>query len=178
MRILALLCLFPLLLACGFTPLHGKTDDLDIEIGTYLASTELRHRGGSEMLGQQLYNAIEDRFNPSSASSLYGKAFRLEFSVAEERNSGVVEQDGSISRFNIDIRSEYRLIDLETNAVLDSGHVRRTASFFNAPEKYASYIAEKDAVQRALIEMSEDYKLRLASFFAREYKLGQRQPAS
>lgn len=157
---------------CGFTPIHGHTGDYDIEVATYLAATELQARSG--VLGQQLKNAMEDRFDPDSSGSLYNKAFRLEFDVKQNRQAGVIERDGAIMRFNIILTSDYRLIDAETREVLDTGTIHRTASYFNAPEKFASYIAEKDAIQRALIEMGEDYKMRLSSYFAREFKLGPR----
>jgi hypothetical protein len=173
MRLLAIAMVL-LLTGCGFQPLHGDSSDYDIEIGTYLTSTKLKVANSSGMAGQQLLNAIEDRFNPDSAPSLYNDAFLLEFDLTERREAGVIEQDGSISRFNIRLLSKYRLIDLDTREVLDKGTITRTASYFNAPEKFSAYIAEKDAVQRALIEMSADYKLRLSAYFAREYKLGQR----
>src|SRR5690606_30430679 len=157
---------------CGFTPVYGTNDDYDIEIGTYLASIKVEHHRVSGVLGQQLENALEDRLNPTSKDSLYGTAFRLQFTVVPRQDAAIIEQTGVIQRFNIVLTSNYKLVDAYTGEVLDSGTVRRTASFFNAPEKYAAYVAEKDAVQRALVEMSEDYRLRLASYFAREYKLG------
>lgn len=172
-RFFALLLMF-CLSACGFTPLYGEAGDYDIEVGTYLAATELQAASGSGIMGQQLKNALEDSFNPNSASSLYNNAFRLEFDLNQSRSAGVIEQDGAILRYNIVLSSTYRLIDLETREVLSRGTIRRTASYFNAPEKFASYIAEKDAVQRVLHEMSEDYKMRLSSYFAKEYKLGPR----
>lgn len=170
---LLLLCLM-VLAGCGFKPLHGDAADLDIEVGTYLASTKIEAVAGRDMLGQQLENAIEDRFNPNGRSSLYNTAFRLEFSLREQRQAAIIQQTGAIGRYNVILQSDYKLIDAETREVLDSGTIRRTASFFNAPEKYAAYIAEKEAVQRALLEMSEDYKMRIASYFARDYKLGPR----
>lgn len=174
MRHLAFLISLFLLASCGFQPLHGNASDYDIEVSTYLASTKVEAVGGDAMLSQQLENAVTDRFNPDSTTSLYDTAFRLEFSLAEQRQAAIVQQTGVIGRYNIILSSKYKLIDAETRAVLDAGTIRRTASFFNAPEKYAAYIAEKDAVQRALLEMSEDYKMRIAAYFAREYKLGPR----
>lgn len=171
----ALIALFSLS-GCGFKPMYGAVDDYDIEVGTYLASTEIQAGTASDMLGQQLRNALEDRFNPDSSISLYDKAFRLEVSLRQQRQAAVMQQTGNIGRFNVLLISNYRLVDTETREVLDSGEIRRTASYFNSPERFASYIAEKDAVQRALLEMSEDYRMRLAAFFAREYKLGQRNP--
>lgn len=173
MRIPALLCVVLMLLSgCGFQPVYGTVGDRDIEVATYLSSIRLKQKSG--VMGQQLQNQLEDLFSPDSADSLYGESFQLEFDVDSKRDAVVIEQDGSISRFNILLTSHYKLIDEETGEVLDKGTVRRTASFYNAPEKFSAYIAEKDAMVRALREMAEDYKMRMAAYFAREYKLGQR----
>lgn len=173
MRTILVFLLAYLVSGCGFTPVYGTNNDMDIETGTYLSSISLKQSSGP--LGQRLENALEDRLNPDGSGSLYDNAFRLEFTINSKRDAVVIEQDGSIARYNIMLVSSYRLVDTETNEVLDKGQVRRTASFFNAPEKFASYIAEKDAVDRALLELSEDYKLRLAAYFARDYKLGSRE---
>lgn len=160
------------LAACGFQPVYGTNSDRDIEVSTYLSSIRFVQRSG--MLGQQLQNALEDGFNPDASSSLYGKSFRLEFNIATRRDAVVIEQNGVIARYNILLISAYRLIDDETGELLDNGTLRRTASFYNAPEKFAAYTAERDAVQRALGELAEDYRLRVAAYFAQHYKLGPR----
>lgn len=167
-----LIAMMLVLPACGFQPLYGKNDDRDIEVSTYLSAIDLSQRSG--MLGQQLENAMQDRFNPDSSASLYAVAFRLEFNISSKRDAVVIEQDGSIARYNILLASAYKLIDKETGEVLDSGTIRRTASFYNAPDKFSAYIAEKNAIDRALVELSEDYRLRLSAYFAQNYKLGQR----
>lgn len=173
MHISVLLSLILILVAgCGFQPVYGTVGDRNIEVSTYLASVRLKQKSGA--MGQQLQNQLEDLFSPNSADSLYGEAFRLEFDVDSKRDAVVIEQDGSIARFNILLTSHYKLIDAETGELLDKGTVRRTASFFNAPEKFSAYIAERDAMARALREMAEDYKMRMTAYFAREYKLGQR----
>jgi hypothetical protein len=160
------------LAACGFQPIYGTTGDYDIEVGTYLSSIEFSQRSG--VLGQQLQNAMEDRFDPEASGSLYGKSFRLQFGLDSKRDAVVIGQDGSIARYNILLTSPYTLIDIESGAVLDRGTVRRTASFYNAPDKFSAYVAEKNAIDRALTELSEDYKLRMAAYFAQHYKLGPR----
>ncbi len=157
------------LAACGFQPMYGDTQDRDIEAGTYLASIEVQPIAGT--LGQRLQIALEDRLDPSSGTSLYGKAFALNVSVRSKRDPVVVEPDGSIPRYNISLISQFRLLDAETGEVLYKGVVRRTASFNVADEKYAAFVAERDPVQRALVEMSEDYVVRLAAYFAQNYKL-------
>lgn len=163
----ALLLFLP---ACGFQAIYGKSDDTNIEIGTYLASTTVTTRGSGE-LGNQLKNTIEDRLNPTAATSLYGKAFNLEVRVTAPRTPLGIGRSGAISRYDVTLQSSYVLTDAETREVLDKGVITRRVSFFNADEKFASYAAEKDAIDRGINELGEDYKMRLASYFAEHYKL-------
>lgn len=88
MRTLTLTAVLWLLAGCGFTPVHGNTSDYAIEVSTYLTSIDLSQRSGA--LGQQLENAIEDRLDPNSSGSLYGKSFRLEFSISSKRDAVVI----------------------------------------------------------------------------------------
>lgn len=155
---------------CGFQAVYGDPTDTDIEIGTYLASTSVVARGSGE-LGNRLKNNIEDRINPTSEKSLYGRSFILEVAIEAPRTPLGIGRTGTISRYDIMLNSRYTLLDAETRKVLDSGVLRRRASFFNAAEKYASYTAEQDAIDRGIKELGEDYKMRLAAFFAEEYKL-------
>lgn len=168
-KIVALLALF-WFSACGFQPIYGKVEDKHIETGTYLASTTVEATGGSD-LDLQLKNIIEDRINPKAESSLYGKSFLLEIQVTAPRTPLGIDRSGSISRYDITLRSTYVLYDAETREVLDKGVLTRRASYVNADEKFAAYSAEQDAIVRGIKELAEDYKMRLASFFAEHYKL-------
>lgn len=176
MRAALLALLLLTLSACGFQPLYGKVDDRDIEVGTYLASIKVDGIPG--LSGQQLQMALEDRLNPNAKPSLYGKAFRLSVSLKVRRNPVIVEQDGSIPRYNLNLASSYRLIDENSQEVLDTGVARRVVSFNQADEKFAAYVAEKDALERGLSEMAEDYRMRLAAYFAQHYKLSEGQVVS
>ncbi|MBM3617581.1 MAG: hypothetical protein FJX23_03450 [Alphaproteobacteria bacterium] len=169
-RILAGIALLLLLPACGFQAIYGKSDDTNIEIGTYLASTTVNTRGSGE-LGNRLKIAVEDRLNPTAAASLYGKAFNLEIRVTAPRTPLGIGRSGAISRYDVTLQSSYVLSDAETREVLDKGVITRRVSFFNADEKFASYAAEQDAIDRGINELGEDYKIRLAAYFAEHYKL-------
>lgn len=170
MRIFAAIALLLLLPACGFQAIYGKSDDTSIEIGTYLAATTVSARGSGE-LGNRLKIAVEDRLNPTASSSLYGKAFNLEIRVAAPRTPLGIGRTGEISRYDVTLQSHYVLTDGETREVLDKGIISRRVSFFNADEKFASYVAEQDAIERGINELGEDYKVRLAAYFAEHYKL-------
>ncbi len=171
----ALLMLCVWLTGCGFQPVYGNVQDDHIEVASYLSSIQVDASGGE--LGQRLENQLEDRLNPKAIDSLYGQYFRLQTNITANRDAVVVELDGDISRFNIELVSKYYLYD-DKGELLDRGTVRRTASFNAVDEKFAAYVAEKEAVERALVEMSEDYRMRLSAYFAQHYKLGQRTPGA
>lgn len=156
--------------ACGFQAIYGQSDDTSIEIGTYLASTTVSASASGE-LGHRLQISIEDRLNPTASKSLYGKAFNLEVRVSAPRIPVGIDRTGEISRYDVTLQSQYVLTDAETMDVLDKGMITRRVSFFNTDEKFASYAAEQDAVDRGIKELGEDYKVRLAAFFAEHYKL-------
>lgn len=155
---------------CGFQPVYGSLKDDSIEVSTYLAAVDVAVIPGAT--GQQFRNALQDRLNPAAGKSVYGRAFRLEVALRIKRDPIVIEKDGSIGRYNINLSSNYRLLDSETLELLTSGKINRIASFSDTDEKFAAYIAEKDAMERAILELSEDYRLRLAAYFAGNYTLG------
>lgn len=161
---LTLLCL---LASCGFSPIYA-TDSHRPEgspaIAEHLRAIVLKQSSG--MQGQQLENAIADTINPTSEKSSLGDAYRLEFNLKQTKSAAIVEQDGSIARYQIGLTSTYKLIDAASGDVLNRGEIRRVASFNVADEKFAAYVAEKDAIQNALKEISADYGQRLAAQFA------------
>lgn len=159
-----------LLQGCGFQPVYGEVQDDHIEVGSYLASTEVRAKGGSDLVNQ-LKMGIEDRINPKAQESLYGPSFQLEITLRTPRTPLGIGRSGAISRYDITLDSRYRLIDLDTKQELTKGVIQRRVSYFNADEKFAAYSAEQDAIRRGVKELAEDYKMRLASYYAQYYKL-------
>lgn len=160
--------LFPLLFllaACGFQPLYGDVTDDNAEIASYLAAITVDAEGG--VMAQQLQNELEDRLNPSTRGSVFGDGrFILKLQVSSDRDPVLVELDGNILRYHIELVSRFELLEGESGKRLHRGVVRRTASFNVVDEKFAAYVAEKDAIERALVEMSQDYKMRLGAYFA------------
>ena len=164
-KLLAILCLIGLT-ACGFQPIYGESSRQENDrIARYFAATDIRTKSGAR--GQQLKNALEDQLNPNSIISDIKKHYTLQVEVQVRRDATVIERDGSISRYNVNVSSNYRLRDAN-GRTLKKGVVRRTASYNDVNEHFSSYIGEKDAIQRAIKEMSEDYKMQLAAFYAEQ----------
>lgn len=163
----------PLLVSCGFTPVYGNVNNIEnVNIATYLAAVKIHKIKGAT--GQLLASALEDRLNPTSSPGVYGEAFELDITLTHKRDSVIVEPDGSISRYNIKLNSKFILQDAETKEELLTGNISRIASYNVAEEKFAAYVAEQAAVKRAVYELSEDYKQRLAGFFIQNYRTGKR----
>lgn len=170
LRLPALLTALFLLVSCGFQPVYGTVDDREhLELSTYLAGVEVAPISGRE--GQQLRIMLEDRLNPADSASIYDKSFRLNIALKLRRDPVIVQPDGSIARYQMVLTSTYRLTDVETGESMDSGQIRRISSFDVPIEKFAVYVAERDATRRALTELSEEYRMRLIAYFARHYKL-------
>ena len=164
-RILLSVMMLCLLNSCGFEPIYAKSGSATSPaIADKFKAIQLNQHAG--MLGLQLENAIHDQINPMSEPSPIGKVYHLEFDLKQAKTAAIVEQDGSIARYQVNFSSNYKLIDAKTLETLHKGVIRRVASYNVADEKFAAYIAEKDAAQRAIEEISADYAQRLAAYFA------------
>lgn len=161
-RFLALAALSFFLASCGFEPLYGTHQNASAGGGNSpLSAVAIDPIDG--LVGQQFKAALEDRFNPTGAPtpSLYG----LTVNVKATKTPTVIEPDGTISRYNLLLDSNYTLYRKADGAKLRSDHVRRTTSYNLSDADFSDFISENDAMRRALTELSEDYRLRLAAYF-------------
>lgn len=159
-----ILLILLVLSACGFRPIYGDVGDQNIEMASYLTAIEVESASGE--LGNRLKIMVEDQLNPAHEQSVYAGRFKLVMDVKSDSIPLVIRGDGSIDRFSTNLVSSYHLYETASHRLITSGTLRRTASYNNLDEKFASYIAQKDALHHALGELAEDYKLRLAGFFA------------
>lgn len=161
-RLLRLAGLLPLagLAACGFRPLYG-TDSAGSSVADQLAMVRiapLRERNG-----QILHNLLRDRLNP------YGQpvepAYQLSITVSQVAEETGIRRDETASRAVLTLYASYSLQDAQ-GAVLTQGLARSSSGYNILDSSYASSVARRDAEERALTELAEDLKLRLASYFS------------
>jgi LPS-assembly lipoprotein len=155
------------LAACGFEPLYGAHQYASAGGGNSPLSA-ISIDPIPSMLGQQLKAELEDRFNPTGASvrSQYGLAVEIK----PTKIPTVIEPDGTISRYNLQLDSSYRLYRKSDNAEMKTGKVTRTTSYNLSNADFSDFIAGNDALHQALVELSEDYRMRLAAYFLSEGK--------
>lgn len=150
----ALACALLLLSACGFQPVHGRR-----AAAPELEQVEVAPIPGRT--GQLLRISLEDRLRAGGAA-----AWRLEASIAVTPQAVGIEADREITRYNLHLVSSFRLLRTGDGKEVLSGTVRRIASYNVSDSDFSTHIASRDALKRGLDELAEDYRMRLAAFFA------------
>lgn len=155
-RILAFLMPIFLLSACGFEPLHGR--NYQQQNSAILAAVQVKTQGG--ILGELLRAEIEDGINPDYR--YLAPAYVLDITYTELDNPLFINLDGTSERGEIRYDSDYTFTRLSDNKVIHKGKVRRVGSYNSSlTASYAAYVSREDARKRAIVEMAQDYKLRL-----------------
>lgn len=150
------------LAGCGFQPLHAKGED-DLAVSNELASVRidpLRDR-----VGQQMHNFLRDRINPQGQP--VAPNYHLKVELTEKLSETGVRRDETATRANLRMTAEFALIDAAGETVLYSGQSSSTTSYDILDNPFASTVSERDARERALREVADDIRTRLALYFSR-----------
>lgn len=158
---MVLLSLCLLVAACGFRPLHGQSYRAE-QVNTLSSVTvTVDHT----RRGQLLEAEIGDATNPDAKHS--PKLYHLAIALTESEIGLFINPDGTSSRSDILMNTKYTLTRLSDNKVMDSGAIQRISSYNTSEQAdYASYVSVEDAKKRGIIELAQDYKLRMANVLA------------
>lgn len=162
LRAVALFTLVAVLAACGLRPLYGERA-LTPEIADELALIDIR--GADTRVGVLLRNDLLDRLTPLGEPSRPRYILALE--LAETRRGVAVERDATVTRVNLTLSANFRLLDAATRQELNTGVVRSTAAFNVGRADFANVVADRDAEDRAARVIAEEILTRLSVFFAR-----------
>jgi hypothetical protein len=151
------------LCACGFEPMHGRAYQ-ERSISGDLAAIRVDTPTG--ILGELLRAEIEDAVNPEYHNVV--PRYKIQIELIEQDIPLFVNIDGTANRGEIRYVSSYRLMRLADNTVVHTGVLRREGSYNSSQTAdYAAYVSKEDAKKRAILELAQDYKLRLANLSAR-----------
>ena len=144
--------------SCGFKPLHGRAERA--EYASQLESVQILSDPGRAP--QLLKAEIEDQVNPTNRHA--ETIFSLTIHVQESEIAVFINPDGTSSRGDMQYRSSYRLTRTLDGKLIDSGNLNRISSY-NVSETadYGTYVSREDARKRGILELAQDYKLRLAN---------------
>jgi LPS-assembly lipoprotein len=149
--------------ACGFEPMHGRAYQqrtIEGELAAVMVDTP------TGILGELLRAEIEDAVNPEYQNA--PPRYRLKIDLLEQEIPLFVNIDGTANRGEMRYTSSYVLTRLSDNSIIHQGTVRRVGSYNSAQTAdYAAYVSKEDAKKRAVIELAQDYKLRLANLSAK-----------
>lgn len=148
------------LAGCGFEPLYGRTQQG--AVSDDLASVRIAPL--AERSGQRLHNLLRDRLNP------YGQptqpVYELRLSLAEQLQGTAIRTDETASRGILTFAAGYVLVDLASGQAVIEGQTSASSAFNVLDNRYASTVSADNARDRALVEVAEDLKLRLATYFS------------
>lgn len=164
-----LLVLVTLLGACGFRPLYGKDGEGVASAEQHLARISIKQI--KNRIGQQLRNNLLSRLNPKGppGKPLYSLSIKIGDAVS---NLGV-KKSAVVTRGNLRVSGNYVLTKLYVTTskgeaivtVMTSGNVLSTSSYDIPQAQYAALAARKDAQARAVREIADDIRNRLAIYF-------------
>lgn len=144
--------------ACGFKPVYGKAERA--ELSNQLESIQIETEGGR--LPQLLKAEIEDQMNPDARRA--EKLFIMKIKFTETEMAMFINPDGTSSRGNLQYRSSYTLTRKLDGKLVDSGSLVRTSSYnISDVADYGTYVSRDDARRRGILQLAQDYKLRLAN---------------
>lgn len=163
MKQLSILLALLALSACGFEPLHGRAYQ-ERAISGDLAAIQVVTPTG--ILGELLRAEIEDAVNPEYHN--VAPRYKLTIELTEQEVPLFVNIDGTANRGEMRYLSTYVVTRLADNTVIHTGKLSRVSSYNSSQTAdYAAFVSREDAKKRAVLELAQDYKLRLANLSAR-----------
>lgn len=161
---LVLLCLGLVLSGCGFQPLYARGDN-GLAVTDQLAATRVQPI--QDRVGQQLHNLLRDRLNPLGQPAK--PRYRLTIALTERTQSLSIRRDATATRANLTMTVVFTLTDYTGGDVLYRGNAVSINSYdiLELEQQFSTMTSEGDARTRALQDISEDVRLRLAGYFSR-----------
>lgn len=139
--------------SCGFRPLYGPEGAQDL-FGAVKVDAP------SEELGFRLREALVKRLGPARPDA----SLTLILTAAVDRNGLAIEQDDSITRYNLTLTVAYRLVS-DSGRGATGGSVETVAAYNAVASQYQTLTADRevlaraaeDAADRIIRELSANY---------------------
>ncbi len=149
-----------LMSGCGFHPVYGKSES---NVSAQLASVRIETIPGRE--GQIIQNKLAYLLNPTNQNA--PAAYSLIVTVKDQHSELGINTDLRVTRYDVIPNANYSLISLDTNKVVDTGHVRIKSSYNRTVSEFATFVAEQNAAELADNEAAEEIRSRLIYYFSK-----------
>lgn len=151
---------------CGFRPLYGQRAG-GASAGRELGLTSVQVVRASDpkydRLGQILHNDLLDRINPAGRPA--DPRYTLAVNIAVFREETGIQITEQATRARLTVNANFTLSDIRTKKPLTNGSERSVNSFNILDSQFAALNAERDAGARAVREIADSIKARLALYF-------------
>jgi len=151
------------LAGCGFRPLHGSanTNAAGVSVDGQMAGVSIAPIANRE--GQQLHNALRDRFNPLGQPGL--SDYTLNVSLTTRTYGALARRDLSASRRNVEMNAFYSLRD-NSDKVVMTDRSTITTGYDEFDDPLNDITANEHAQERGALQLAELIKTRVAAYFA------------
>ena len=150
------------LAGCGFHPLYAPPSQEQSAFDANLAAVTVDPI--PDRIGQLLANSLRDSFNPGGGVSV-SKRYGLAVVLTASRSEVGIRSDGTSSRVLYAVNARIVLRDLHDGHTLFQALTRSNTAFDNfVANEYATVVAEQDAQARAVQELSNEIRSRLAIY--------------
>ncbi len=148
------------LVGCGFQPLHSK------KAGASAAGfAEIRIAPIADRIGQQPHNLLLDKLTPLGPPPKARYVLRV--TLSESLQNLAVRKDDVATRANLIMRAKFMLVRAHDNFTLLSNSAISANSYNILREEFATLSAENDARARAVRELSDEIRTRIAVYLSR-----------
>jgi len=148
---------------CGFRPLYGNASTVSTSSGGRVDQqmAGIRIDAIANREGQQLHNALRDRFNPLGQPA--DSSYTLGVSLNIRTYGALSKRDLSATRRNVELNAFYSLRDGTDNVVMTDRAVITTGyDEFDDPLNDIS--AYEDTIRRGTLQLAEQIRTRVAVF--------------
>ncbi|MBL96060.1 MAG: hypothetical protein CFH06_00006 [Alphaproteobacteria bacterium MarineAlpha3_Bin5] len=150
---------------CGFRPSYAPTQNSAENVwGAFAAIDILPISGGRS--GQILRNELRTLLQPNGRQKT--PKYLLNIVLFESAENLSVKKSAFATRANLQIRSQFVLLDAKTKKTLFSSQSEIISGFNIFTEEYATLAAEKNARKQSLIELAYEIRTRLSAVLMRK----------
>jgi hypothetical protein len=146
------------LTACGFEPLYSQKNQTAHAALNNISIDDIRGE-----LGKQFSNQLEDLITTKYQGQQ--PKYKLKLDIDKRIDHYLIDKDSITTRYNVVLVSNYEVISLDDNKVIDKGQVSSTNGYSASYSEFATYISEEDATNSSIKELAEEIRRRLIMLF-------------
>jgi len=163
-RIIAFTVMMLAISACGFRPLYAPPDE-DTKIQGVYAFDALQRvviANIPDREGQYLRNALVRLLHPKGRR---GEALLiLNITLSESTSSLAVQRSAEATRANLTVKSNFQLYRVDGGNEIHSDLVTSSSGYNIFRSEFQTLMAEKGARERALDDLAQQIRIRLAAY--------------